>query len=258
MSDRQEAIRSLASVEAEIAASFPRFFDLLKMSPVSLAELQGTGGDGPALLRGDEALVLLTPGSTGMPECHQNGLVFVVTREKVAWAEIPLGPEALTDEIAALRELLGGTGSTRGIDSGGEGGLDDDIRGYDRQKAYQLYQTLFGGETIASVLAEKETWLIAPQGSLVSLPFAALVSQVPPGGASGDADPTYLRQTSWLGLQHTLAMVPSVSSLRVERRYGLDAAGGRRMPSSVWGTQSLKDLREIVPLLGRLAVSSGM
>jgi tetratricopeptide (TPR) repeat protein/CHAT domain-containing protein len=197
---RASAVADLAQSEVKLKERFPRFFDLLRPQPLSVDELQ-------KLLRENEALVLLTPGDAGMPAGERSGLVFVVTKTKIAWAEISVSALELRDRVQKLHLLLETAGG-------------DDVPGplsFDRAAAFSLYISLFGDPAIQSVLKGIDQWLLVPQGSLLSLPFAALVAESPAGGVIGDADPDTLRATSWLGLSKTLSIVPSVSEIRMQR-----------------------------------------
>jgi hypothetical protein len=161
---RRELDGRIAAAEDRLRSEFPRFFDLVSPAPVSVAELQGTatGEDGaalPPLLAADEALVLLAP-----PEGDYPGLVWAVSREGVAWAEIPLGEEELAAKLARLHAMLDMGGAVRAPDAGGtqNGTMTAPVRGYDRALALELYTALFGAPEIAAVLADKPDWVLAP------------------------------------------------------------------------------------------------
>lgn len=209
--ERAAASAELSRAEKDLASQFPRYFELVRSPPVSLADLQAPDASTASLLRADEALLLLTPGDMRLPEGRRNGLVFVVTQTTSAWAEIPLTPQDLAREVAATHANL-----ARAV----VGDPDAALAPFDRARAHRLYRALFGAPEIASALAGKDRWLVAPQGALMSLPFSALVMQPPAGGVSGDADPNRLRETQWLGLTRTLAVLPSVSALRLQRTGG--------------------------------------
>jgi CHAT domain-containing protein/tetratricopeptide (TPR) repeat protein len=207
---RQEDARR-AAAEAGLRARYGNFFDLLRPSRLSLADAQAAIGE-------DEALVVLTP---GMPIVNayatHMGFVFVVTREGAAWARVGVAPTQLADEIAQLHASLQAGGSTRAPGLGNAQGAVSGARGYDRARANRLYEALFGAPQIEALLRSKTRWTLAPEGILLSTPFAALVTQAPSGGAGGDTDPAALRATHWLGLERTLAITPSMSALRAQR-----------------------------------------
>ena len=218
---RQQATSDLVAAEKTLRDGFPAFFELIKTVPVTLGELQGDRKQG--LLRADEALVLLLPGSPALPEGYREGLVFAISANGAAWALIPLSPEALRAEIGALHHQLVSGGETR-IE-----GEVEAIVAYDRVRAHSLYNALFSDPAVAALLGKKSRWLLAPQGALMSLPFAALVTEAPMGGSEGDLDPARLRETRWLGLEKTLALLPSVSALRIQRSGSSSAPSTNRL-----------------------------
>jgi hypothetical protein len=206
---RDAAEARLQTGEQALRERFPRFFDLIASRPAPLSLF--TGRDG--LLRADEALVLLAPGSDELPAPFRNGLVFVATREGLRWAPITMDAQALRNSVAALHDQLAGEG-------GGETDAPDiepARQRYERAEAHRVYRALFADPRVQEMLAGKPRWTLAPQGFLVGLPFAALVTHAPPGGAAGDTDPEQLRATRWLGLERTLALVPSVASIALQR-----------------------------------------
>ncbi len=225
--DRVAADKAVASAAAAFAAAAPAYVRLVAPAPVALAALQRGQRGQPALLKANEALILLHPGSASLPAGQQNGLVLAVTREGTAWAQIPLSPAALAREIAALRcELDHGGGAdnsaciaraVRGLRSGGSAASPDERESFDRARAHRLYQALLGAPAIARLIAGKAEWIVAPKGSLLSLPFAALVTASPTGD---DGDAASLRQTAWLGLQRPISVVPDVSALVALRGAG--------------------------------------
>ncbi|MFZ4690171.1 MAG: CHAT domain-containing protein [Polymorphobacter sp.] len=233
--------------EEAVRKNYPKFFELINPSAVSVNDLQV----GPAttafvlnlevripLLRSDEALILVTPGDTGLPKGEQRGIVFAVTREGVAWTEIGAEPEALVADVCRMRSLLdpgnvtaceaatagtlAGAGTARSSTTAGAAVRAQSAgpvptgaqRGYDRATARRVYDALFGSPEIAKLIAGKSEWIISPQGVLLSLPFAALVT----GDYTGDdADVAALRATPWLGLTKALSVIPEVSSLKALR-----------------------------------------
>lgn len=229
---RRQLDAELAEVEATLQRDYPAFFELVRPSPVSVEALQATAGVDAAMLGPEEALVLLTAGFD-----RWNGLVFVVTKEGFEWAEIPLDFAALSAGVRRLRGTLdpgNAADGSRGADESrapltGTAGAaaQSGTRGYDRRTAKALYDALFGAPEIARLLADKPNWILVPQGPLLSLPFAALVTETPQGH---DADPAALRETSWLGLERSLSVLPSVSSLRTLRVLPRAAAAGGSSP----------------------------
>ena len=228
--EREAAVAALSGAEALLNDVAPEYFDLFKPQQVSVEALQSE------VLSDGEALVLIYPGASWMPEGHQNGLVYVVTKTEVEVAELPLGPEALSDKVCQIRQQLNpgerckvSAASVAASAGGGVTPVVDETRspmqgasssvtvsGFDRKVAHELYQVLFGDPKIAAALAGHDRWLLAPQGTLMSLPFATLVME-PPEAGSRDNDPEALRATHWLGLERILVTLPSVSSLQLYR-----------------------------------------
>lgn len=218
----QERIRRES--EEALRTRFGNFFELLMPSRVSLRDTQ-------AALGADEALILLTP---GMPIVNayaaHMGFVLVVTRERVVWARLSIAPTELTAAIAALHSQLQMGGATRsGPGVGASSGVLSGARGFDRALAHRLYQAMFGAPEVAAALAGKTRWTLAPQGPLLSMPFAALVTRAPEGGAAGDVSPEALRATHWLGVERTLSLTPSVSAIRAQRRGAASAPAGQQV-----------------------------
>ncbi|OYQ35059.1 hypothetical protein CHU93_02010 [Sandarakinorhabdus cyanobacteriorum] len=226
--DRVAADTAVAAAAAALARAAPAYFRLVAPGPVALAALQRGQKGQPPLLKANEALILLHPGSASLPTGQQNGLVLAVTREGTAWAQIPIGPAALAREIAALRcDLDHGGGAdnsaciartVKGLRGAGTGPISPEEReSFDRARAHRLYQTLLGAPAIQRLIAGKAEWIMAPKGSLLALPFAALVTAPPAGD---DGDPQALRRTAWLGLQRPISVVPEVSALAALRGPG--------------------------------------
>lgn len=203
----------LEAIEGTLEAGYPRYFELIRPQPVPLEALRNGAAKGLPLLRADEALILLTTGHSRFPEGHRRGFVFAVTREGSAWAELPLDPVPLAELITEVRE--------------GSAIIDPRVQQpVPRKRAKALYDALFGAPEIARLIAGKPSWIVSPQGHLLSTPFAALVTRDPTGD---DDDPEAWAGTAWLGAERALAILPEVHMLRALR--GLDrAAGGASAP----------------------------
>ncbi|MFN4113081.1 MAG: CHAT domain-containing protein [Sphingomonadaceae bacterium] len=233
--ERETATETLRKAKANLAARFPSFFDLINSQPLALSELQGEDG----LLRNDEALIVLSPGHAGLEVEDQIGSVMVVTREGVAWADLPLTRSALTKAIGRFHSTLDASGGTIADD------FDPPETVFSRAESFALYEALFGAPQIAALLADKAQWTLAPQGVFASLPFAALVTETPPGGADGDIDPAMLRRTAWLGLQKALAVTPSVSAIGIQRRQTRAPAISARLPFFGLGDPAFKGVADL-------------
>lgn len=206
---RERAMERKAASEAILREQYPAFFEMASPQSTSLAEAQ-------ALLGADEALFIIAPGDTSLPDGIGSGLVLAVTREGVAFAQLGYSLQRLRTEVTAMHAMLVANGQTRAPGVGGASSLLSGARAYDRVRAHRLYQALFGDPRIVRLTAAKSRWTVAAQGIALSAPFAALVMEEPPAG-SDNFDPAALRATRWLGLERTLAITPSVSTLRVQR-----------------------------------------
>lgn len=210
-SQRAEQVKvqaDVARLTGDLRQRFPAFFQFVVPEPLSLASLQDAKG---SLLGHDEVLLLISPG-----EDEYRGFIWAVTDTEVAWAQLDVAPEALEKNIVRLRVMLDPLG-TRAPDSGVPEALARGARGFDRQAAFSLYKSIFAGPAIKRLAEPKKRWIIVPQGSLVALPFVTLVISTPQSGTAGDVEPTALRATRWLGLEHALSLLPSATGLKVLR-----------------------------------------
>ena len=223
--ERDQLDATISGLTADLQRDHPQYLVLLNPEPLSVAAVQ-------SLLHPDEALVLVSPGEVRFPEGQRRGIVFVVTREGVDWAEVGMEPAELQARITALREQLSSAAGGRGPDSqpGDDGALGQGGRGFDRTKAFELYQALFGDERIAGLLQGKTDWILSPQGSLLSLPFAALPTAAPVGD---DADAAVLAATPWLGTTRALSVLPNLSALAQVR--GTDPETRQTAPEAFRG-----------------------
>ncbi|MCI5075233.1 CHAT domain-containing tetratricopeptide repeat protein [Oricola sp.] len=198
---RDAAEEQVLASESRIRTGFPDFYELVAPPPLDLAEAR-------TLLGPTEALILLFPGRG-----RETGLVWAVTRDDAAWAELPLPADRIETMIATLHRQLDGGSGTRAAAAKRQ----RRVQGYDRTMAHDLYAALFGAEAIAALIADKPDWIVSPQGALLSLQLNALVARPPQGE---DTDPAALRDTAWLGLEHSLSILPTLSTLRSERQRG--------------------------------------
>jgi len=139
-----------------------------------------------------------------------------------AWAEIDISPSELAAEVRTLDNQLASGGQTVEPDD------DAIVVGYDGGSGRSSSIPNCSGLRRSSKHSQGgRAGFCRRQGALVSLPFAALVTEKPEGGEEFDADPDYLRhKTKWLGLQKTLALVPSVPILRIQRLSAPAASNG--------------------------------
>jgi CHAT domain-containing protein/tetratricopeptide (TPR) repeat protein len=183
LDESQRLEEELAVTRAAVVKRFPDFLSLAEPEPLSVAEAR-------QLLTPDEALVAMLTGP-------KSGLIWVVTRERAEWAEIDAGDAALSAEVSALR---------RGLDPTAEGN-GDSVQPFDAARSHRLYKLLL--ERFAPILEGKRHLLVAPTGSLSSLPFQVLVTEPPREGAP----------SQWLIRRHALSVLPSVQSLSSLRKF---------------------------------------
>lgn len=212
----QQTDRLIASLTDELTHTVSRYWDYRSPSPVSVDALQAPTAAGlPELLHDDEVLIfwMFAPDD-------DKGLVFAVSKEKFAWAEMGLTGADLTGGIENLRKEIDPQGfGTRSADTDNERAARPS---FDRQTAYALYQALLGDKAIQAVVADKPTLLIVPTGPLTSLPPSLLVVSPPEGGPAMDSDPKALRDTHWLIKDKAIAILPAVSSLHMLRQLSVN------------------------------------
>lgn len=254
---RDEAYRSERTVRearAEIVRAFPDYAALADPRPLTRVQVQD-------LLRADEVLAAILVGS-------DRSFVWAITRERADWAQIDLGAEDLSREVAALR--LGLDPLAQQDAEGADGSRAGIVAGFDLGKAHALYKKVLG--PVAPLLSGKRHLILVPTGALTSLPFQVLVTAPPRRSGSPDEA---LRDAAWLIKSHALSVLPSVPSLGALRRIvgapaaqrpffgmgdpvlqGPDPAerqrGKRRMstPARYYrnGLADIRAVRELVPL----------
>jgi CHAT domain-containing protein/tetratricopeptide (TPR) repeat protein len=219
---RDDVASRIDRLGATLKSLAGRYWDYRASQPVSVAALQARAGDDAVLLNEDEALILFL-----IPPGDARGLVFAVSKDKVAWAQIGGSGDELRAKVRALRKMidprgygeLGLHGQPEAAPAAGGAPLGTrSHRQFDRQISYEIYIALLGDAGIQGVIADKTTLLFVPSGPMTSLPPALLVTTPPRGGAVGDEDPTALRETSWLLRRTAIAVLPTVSALRTLRQ----------------------------------------
>lgn len=233
----------LSAIDAQLRKSFPEYAALADPQPVSAAEVS-------SILAPNEAAVQYVLG-------ERDGVVFVATKQGLEWFRLDVGTEAIGADIAALREQL---------DPSYWQVLPPAIEGFDRARAYRLYQKIW--QPMAAALKGKTTVFVVGDGPLASLPLGVLVTAAPLGGIDGDRSAKVLRETPWLIKQHALVTLPSLSSLKALRRYAArtgasepfagfgdpalggedDTRGAKRLPIAVYFRGSSPDLARLAEL----------
>ena len=167
--------------EQQLQARFPRYGRLVTPTPLNAAEVA-------KLLRSNEALLRLLPG-------QRETWVFLVKADgAVQGAAVKLPAQQLTVQVERLRA---------GVDAS-SGRLPD----FDLLLAHNLYQQLLG--PLESALVGVEHLIVAPSGSLLSLPPALLVRRAP--------EPGNYREAAWLVRDMAFSLLPSVVALEQFRQ----------------------------------------
>ncbi len=202
--------KRIEEIDAALLKRFPKYAELVNPTPLSVAKVQ-------RLLKPAEALVLIldTPSKSG--ELGET-IAWVVTHKKVRWARINLGGAAMAEAVFALRCGLdaaawrddGAAACEKAVKAKNE--YPDKPLPYDLERAYKLYQGLFG--PFADLIKGKRL-LIAASGSLTSLPLQALVTEKPAEALPGWEG---YHGVKWLGREHAVSVLPSVPSLSVLRQ----------------------------------------
>lgn len=202
--------QTIAELSGKIAGEAPRFWELRSPQPVGIAALQARSGPDAVLLKDDEALIYFL-----VPPDQRHGLVFAVSKDRIAWTRLKIDHVGLRDKINGIRSAIdsGAYGVTKSPGPHGVGELP-----FDRKLAHELYGLLFGDPAIQEVIAPKSTWIIVPAGPLTTLPPGLLVTMPSQGGRAGDNDDEVLRSTQWLIRSKAIAILPSVASLRTIRQ----------------------------------------
>ena len=180
------AHQSLDETSAQIAREFPAYAELSSPAPLSVVQTQ-------ALLKPDEALVSFF----GM---NDKSYVFAVTREGSVWRQIPLGNNAIGDQVSKLRLGLF------------DPAPDATPKPFDLDASFDLYSALIG--PVESAIAKKPKLLVVPTGALTSLPFHVLVTRKPDPAVAPD---DRYRRAAWLLNDKAITVLPSVASLRALR-----------------------------------------
>ncbi|MEM9551569.1 MAG: CHAT domain-containing protein, partial [Pseudomonadota bacterium] len=205
---------ALDSAEAALKAALPDYFDRLVPDPLGWDDVRGQDD----LLSDQEALVLIVPAPlTAENADNPYGFVFAASRDKIAWARIPLTPIELARSIARAHAQLDRR-ALPGLDYAARAPVNPDQRLdgtntelFDIDTAHALYRVLFGAPEIAAILEDKDHWILVPQRGAMSLPYASLVMSLPPAIPKDGRD---LRAVRWLGLEKALTILPSAAALR--------------------------------------------
>jgi CHAT domain-containing protein len=211
---QKEGLRSqIATVEKELTASddqlrtsFSQYFDLAIPAPLKLSDVQ-------ALLQSNEAVIQFAA-------IGDQAYVWVVTKSTAKWVTVTQTPAEIQTTVAALRcglDYPGAWKSSRCAQLFGRIYTKADQAvprplPYDLNRAYQLYQTLFG--RLEDLIVGKHL-LVVPSGTLSSVPLHALVTQKPMVGIPNNW--AGYSRASWMAKAHAITVLPSVASLKTFR-----------------------------------------
>lgn len=199
----------LSALDRRLASDFPRYAELTRPRPLTIAEVQ-------ALLAPDEALILTFVGDTYT-------FIWAISPQTSAWQRVNAGQATLAEAVTRLRQTLDPSAMT----TRGAAALDDQAPepatprrpGFDRRLGAMLYSVLLA--PLEPVFGASRHVYVVADGPLTSIPFAVFVT----GAYDGeDDDPVALRETPWMIRQHALTTLPSVESLGVVKRLPPPAA----------------------------------
>jgi CHAT domain-containing protein/Tfp pilus assembly protein PilF len=184
--------RQLAAVDGQLRDQFPRYFDLVRPDPLTVAEVR-------RLLKPDEVLVKFLCG-------ERESFVWAITDEAAAWHRLDIGYDGLIGAVAKLRE---------GLDVEELAGKGPGAALFDLGLANDLYKRLLG--PIEPVIERKSHLLLVPSGPLTGLPFQLLLRSKPSVPQPSLLQLAVYREADWLIERYALSVLPSVSSLRAIR-----------------------------------------
>ncbi len=181
--------RELGEIETRLRRSYPDYARLAVPQTLSEDEVRRR-------LRPREALLLVTEG-----ELYD--FTFVVTKEGASWHAVPRLQSFLRGTIEAFRCE---------VDPQTCSGIWTASPLFERRYAWDLYRFLV--QPHESLLKDVQTLYVTTSGALADLPFAAFITAEPEGPDTEAA----LAATPWLGDRFAVVNLPSVESLRIEKR----------------------------------------
>ena len=197
ISDIKTAELSLAD---EIEDRFPEYSNLMNPKPVLLETVR-------ASLKSDEALIVTHVGD-------DTSYVWAIPKSgEVAFGASELGRKKLQEDVASLRRSLNPSVETL-----------DDIPAFNVRLAGKVYRALL--EPVSKGWKSAKNLLIIPDGPLGQLPFSVLVTEEAELEAEQETYFAGYKKVPFLVKSHSVAVVPSVSSLIALRK--LPANSGER------------------------------
>jgi CHAT domain-containing protein/tetratricopeptide (TPR) repeat protein len=196
--DRTQTENRLKALDSKIANDFPAFYALIDPTALNLAATQ-------RLLSDDEAILLIVPGPRGT---H----IIAINRQESRWSRTSVN-EAMIG--AKVNRLLWDLGAPVEVDPATEQKwVSENGAGtsFDRATAHALYELIV--DPIGPLIKGKKHLFVITGGELSRLPLGVLVTKKPEGN---DAAPAALRSTDWFADQHSIAVLPSIQSLKLLR-----------------------------------------
>ena len=185
----------LKDIDAKIKTEFPRYSELVRPTPLNLAETREA-------LQPDEALVYFLTSET-------ETFVWAVTEKGAAWRRLDLTRSDIETYDRKLRNALR-------ADRLGE--LASDAELFDLGIANDVYRKLFG--PVESIVKGKRQLIVVSSGPLTSMPFQSLVVTPPqirqPSIETFDA----YQKADWFIRHYALSVLPAVSNLKALRSEG--------------------------------------
>jgi CHAT domain-containing protein len=203
--ETQPQVEALNRLFQNLQTKLPEYSNLRNPEAVKLSRLMARSGTDAKLLNADEALVLwmVAPG-------ERYGLVFAISKERSAWAQMGLNGNAIATRVKKLRAQIdpcayGSTGTS----------CANENLAFDRQAAFELHQALLAQPEIAAVINAQavKSLLIVPSGALTTLPPAVLIASPPLPGKDLDRSPQGWASANWLIRKKSITVLPAVSSL---------------------------------------------
>jgi CHAT domain-containing protein len=144
-----------------------------------------------ALLADDEALVTI--------DLNKKSYVWAITKDRAEWRQLSVSSDEVYKTVATLRRALSFSRA----------------EAFDTDLAYRLYRQLL--EPVEDILSDKTRLSFVLSGALTSLPPQVLITSDPKGKDLAAVD--------WLVRKYSIAVLPSVASLKTlrERRSAVAA-----------------------------------
>ena len=180
----------MQELDNKIAKEFPEYNQLIGSFVISLEEVQ-------KMLSQDEALITYLL-------ADKHSYLWIVRSKSTMMYLLEYSSEKIEEIITKLRQELDPTGVSQLAD----------IRPFDTETAYQLYQNILA--PAESALNGVNNIIIVPDKALQSIPFGVLVTEKPQSPKTNFAS---YRAVSWLGKKYALTTLPSVASLKALRAF---------------------------------------